>query len=44
MSTQSPEIAAPADPRRWLVLAMMSIGTLIVFLDLTVVNTALPAI
>jgi EmrB/QacA subfamily drug resistance transporter len=34
----------PRDPRRWLVLAVMSLGTLIVFLDLTVVNTALPAI
>ena len=32
------------DPRRWLVLAVMSLGTLIVFLDLTVVNTALPSI
>ena len=32
------------DPRRWLVLAVMSIGTLIVFLDGTVVNTALPNI
>lgn len=32
------------DPRRWLILAIMSIGTLIVFLDLTVVNTALPSI
>ena len=30
--------------RRWLVLAVMSIGTLVVFLDNTVVNTALPAI
>ena len=40
-----PEAASPApDPRRWLVLAVMSLGTLIVFLDLTVVNTALPAI
>ncbi len=39
-------LATPADrdPRRWLVLAAMSLGTLIVFLDLTVVNTALPAI
>ena len=36
--------AAGRDPRRWLVLAVMSLGTLIVFLDLTVVNTALPAI
>ena len=34
----------PRDPRRWLILAVMSLGTLIVFLDLTVVNTALPAI
>ncbi len=32
------------DPRRWLILFLMSLGTLIVFLDLTVVNTALPAI
>ncbi len=32
------------DPRRWLILAVMSVGTLVVFLDLTVVNTALPAI
>jgi EmrB/QacA subfamily drug resistance transporter len=32
------------DPKRWLILAVMSLGTLIVFLDLTVVNTALPAI
>ena len=36
-------VSAP-DPRRWLILAVMSLGTLIVFLDLTVVNTALPAI
>ena len=42
-----PAIAADTsvrDPRRWLILAVMSLGTLIVFLDLTVVNTALPAI
>lgn len=32
------------DPRRWWILSVMSMGTLIVFLDLTVVNTALPAI
>lgn len=31
------------DPGRWLILAVMSLGTLIVFLDLTVVNTALPS-
>ena len=45
--TESPTSGPPetvVDPRRWLVLAMMSLGTLIVFLDLTVVNTALPAI
>lgn len=39
--------APPADvgdPRRWWILAVMSLGTLIVFLDLTVVNTALPSI
>ena len=39
----APDVLAP-DPRRWLILAVMSLGTLIVFLDLTVVNTALPAI
>ncbi|MCH7789593.1 MAG: MFS transporter [Acidobacteria bacterium] len=36
--------AVARDPRRWLILAVMSLGTLIVFLDLTVVNTALPSI
>ncbi len=44
LSPESPTITEPADPRRWLVLAVMSLGTLIVFLDLTVVNTALPSI
>src|SRR5579871_6094447 len=40
----------PLDPetiserRRWLVLAVMSVGTLLAFLDDTVVNTALPRI
>jgi EmrB/QacA subfamily drug resistance transporter len=33
---------ASVSGRRWLVLAVMSVGTLIVFLDDTVVNTALP--
>lgn len=43
--TRDPEIRAEArDPRRWLVLAVMSVGTLIVFLDTTVMNTALPNI
>jgi EmrB/QacA subfamily drug resistance transporter len=43
MSPEGTETEA-RDPRRWLILAVMSLGTLIVFLDLTVVNTALPAI
>lgn len=33
-----------AETRRWWVLAVMSVGTLIVFLDDTVVNTALPRV
>ena len=33
-----------SEARRWWVLAVMSVGTLIVFLDDTVVNTALPRI
>ena len=41
-STSSP--AAAALSRRWWILAVMSVGTLIVFIDNTVVNTALPAI
>jgi EmrB/QacA subfamily drug resistance transporter len=32
------------EPRRWWVLAVMSVGTLLVFLDDSVVNTALPRI
>ena len=36
--------AATPSWRRWLILAVMSVGTLIVFIDNTVVNTALPAI
>ena len=39
-----PSTETVRDPRRWLVLAVMSIGTLIVFLDGTVINTALPNI
>lgn len=41
-TTKDPDIVR--DPRRWLVLAVMSLGTLIVFFDLTIVNTALPSI
>ena len=44
MSTPTPSLETARDPRRWLVLAVMSIGTLIVFLDGTVINTALPNI
>jgi len=40
----TPESPPIRDPRRWFILAVMSMGTLIVFLDLTVVNTALPSI
>ena len=43
MSASLPQ-PATKDPRRWLVLAVMSVGTLIVFLDGTLVNTALPNI
>ncbi len=43
-TTPDEDAITALDPRRWLVLAVMSVGTLIVFLDLTVVNTALPAI
>ena len=39
------EVAAgPRDRRRWWVLGVMSLSVLMVFLDNTVVNTALPAI
>jgi EmrB/QacA subfamily drug resistance transporter len=38
--TEAP--SAGADQRRWAVLAVMSVGTLLVFLDDSVVNTALP--
>jgi EmrB/QacA subfamily drug resistance transporter len=43
---QSEKLTVEAVPmrRRWAVLAVMSVGTLIVFLDDTVVNTALPRI
>ena len=48
MNSPTPQVARPDDIstswRRWLVLAVMSVGTLIVFIDNTVVNTALPAI
>jgi EmrB/QacA subfamily drug resistance transporter len=37
-------IQANVSARRWWVLAVMSVGTMIVFLDDTIVNTALPRI
>jgi len=48
VNATNPQVAEPEEAaaswRRWLVLAVMSVGTLIVFIDNTVVNTALPAI
>jgi len=48
VNATNPQVAKPEETaaswRRWLVLAVMSVGTLIVFIDNTVVNTALPAI
>ena len=48
MTAPTPPVAGgtTATPswRRWLVLLVMSLGTLVVFVDNTVVNTALPAI
>src|ERR671930_105409 len=42
--TETRSAPAGVEPRRWWVLAVMSVGTLLVFLDDTVVNTALPRI
>jgi EmrB/QacA subfamily drug resistance transporter len=42
--TETRSTTTRVDPRRWWVLAVMSVGTLLVFLDDTVVNTALPQI
>jgi EmrB/QacA subfamily drug resistance transporter len=42
--TESRSATTSVEPRRWWVLAVMSVGTLLVFLDDTVVNTALPRI
>ncbi len=41
---ESETVPRSVEPRRWWVLAVMSVGTLLVFLDDTVVNTALPQI
>ena len=40
----TPAAGKVADPRRWWVLAVMSLSIFMVFVDGTVVNTALPAI
>ena len=42
--TETRSAPVSVEPRRWWVLAVMSVGTLLVFLDDTVVNTALPRI
>ena len=42
--TETRTAPTSVEPRRWWVLAVMSVGTLLVFLDDTVVNTALPRI
>ena len=41
---RSPEAPSAADPRRWWVLAMMSLSIFMIFVDNTVVNTAIPSI
>ena len=43
-SVESSSDATTASRRRWWVLAVMSVGVLLIFIDNTVVNTALPAI
>jgi EmrB/QacA subfamily drug resistance transporter len=42
--TKDPVEGSATSVQKWLVLAVMSVGTLIIFLDNTVVNTALPTI
>jgi EmrB/QacA subfamily drug resistance transporter len=42
VSAQRGDATTSVEARRWWVLAVMSVGTLLVFLDDTVVNTALP--
>ena len=41
---RSPEAPSAADPRRWWVLAVMSLSIFMIFVDNTVVNTAIPSI
>jgi EmrB/QacA subfamily drug resistance transporter len=40
---ESPTGAAPVDPRRWLALAVIAIAQLMVVLDATIVNIAMPS-
>ncbi len=41
-SIAEPSCARPADPRRWLVLAIVSVALLLIVIDMTVLYTALP--
>ncbi len=41
---RSPEAPPAADPRRWWCLAVMSLSIFMIFVDNTVVNTAIPSI
>ncbi|MHA4815947.1 DHA2 family efflux MFS transporter permease subunit [Streptomyces aculeolatus] len=43
MDTTKNETAAPADPRRWLALAFIGLAQLMIVLDVTIVNIALPS-
>jgi EmrB/QacA subfamily drug resistance transporter len=40
----SPEASPPADPRRWVILAVLCVALLIVGIDGTIVNVALPTL
>jgi EmrB/QacA subfamily drug resistance transporter len=42
--TPTPEGSPPADPRRWLILAVLCLALLIVGIDGTIVNIALPTL
>ncbi len=46
MTTASPttQTTQEADPRRWLALVVLCVGMLMIVLDVTVVNVALPSI
>jgi MFS family permease len=43
-TNEPPQPQQPADPRRWTALAVLSVAQLMLILDLTVVNLALPAL